>query len=312
MAPAHRPSPRPSPRPNTLATATLDRVSDRRAEAEWVAAEWSSATTRVHVVWRGTFPVVGDRSSFTDSRTIAGVGEHPTPILLGIIDGVTHFGVDLSAHDRLVVEALTSADATFSGLREVAGVLHADDANLLAATSGLATWHAKHRFCGTCGTQTEVHTAGHERRCPSCNTPNFPRTDPAVIMLVTDGDRAVLGRQKIWPIGMFSTLAGFVEPGESLEDAVVREVREEVGLVCDSVRYSSSQPWPFPQSLMLGFHARAATTAIVVHPTEMDDARWFSRDELNAARTTPVRTMPLIPPPLTIARRLLDEWLDQD
>jgi NAD+ diphosphatase len=197
-----------------------------------------------------------------------------------------------------------------TGLREAAALLHVDDANLLAATSGLATWHAKHRFCGSCGVATDVHTAGHERRCPSCGALNFPRTDPAVIMLVTDGDRAVLGRQKIWPAGMFSTLAGFVEPGESLEDAVVREVREEVGLVCDSVRYSSSQPWPFPQSLMVGFHAEAVTTDIVVHPTEMDDAQWFSRDQLNTARSARGRTVPMIPPPLTIARRLLDEWLD--
>ncbi len=308
MATAHR----PTPRPNTLATATLDRVSDRRAEAEWVATEWSSSATRVHIVWRGTFPVQGDRSSFTDPSAITSFDEHATPILLGVIDGVTHFGVDLSTHDRDAIERLSSPDAMLSGLREVAGLLHADDANLLAATSGLATWHAKHRFCGTCGTETEVHTAGHERRCPMCKTPNFPRTDPAVIMLVTDDDRAVLGRQKIWPATMFSTLAGFVEPGESLEDAVIREVREEVGLVCDSVRYSSSQPWPFPQSLMLGFHARAVTKEIVVHPTEMDDARWFSREELNAARTARGRTMPMIPPPLTIARRLLDEWLDQD
>ena len=308
MATTHR----PTPRPNTLATATLDRVSDRRAEAAWVAAEWSSSTTRVHMLWRGTFPVVGERSSFTDPSTITRLDAQATPILLGVIDGVTHFGIDLSSHDRQVVEGLTSPDAVLTGLREMAGVLHADDANLLAATSGLATWHAKHRFCGTCGTETDVHTAGHERRCPSCHTPNFPRTDPAVIMLVTDEDRAVLGRQKIWPAGMFSTLAGFVEPGESLEDAVIREVREEVGLVCDSVRYSSSQPWPFPQSLMLGFHARAVTTEIVVHPTEMDDARWFSRHELETARTARGRTVPMIPPPLTIARRLLDEWLDQE
>jgi NAD+ diphosphatase len=300
-----------TPRPNTLATANLDRVSDRRIDPDWVAAEWESSSSRVHIVWRGTFPVVGDRSSFVKPSAVGALAV--TPILLGVIDGVTHFGVDLSGHERDTVEKLTDADAMLSGLRETAAILHADDANLLAATSGLATWHVKHRFCGSCGTETEVHTAGHERRCPSCGTPNFPRTDPAVIMLVTDGDRAVLGRQKIWPAAMFSTLAGFVEPGESLEDAVVREVREEVGLVCDSVRYSSSQPWPFPQSLMVGFHAKAVTTEIVVHPTEMDDAQWFSRDQLDVARTAGTargRTMPMIPPPLTIARRLLDEWLD--
>ncbi len=298
---------RPSPRPNTLATAALDRLSDRRSEQEWIAEQWSAETTVVQLVWRGTHAVSGDHSVPVRPTALPeGLGD---PIFLGHLAGVAHFGLDASILDRDAVVALVGDEAVMMSLRDGAAVLHADDANLLAMTSGLVRWHTMHRFCGVCGSPTMVRAAGHERHCDACSTTTFPRTDPAVIMLVHDGDRAVLGRQKIWPRGMYSTLAGFVEPGESLEDAVAREVFEEVGLRCESIHYSSSQPWPFPQSLMVGFHARATTTELAVHPTELDDAQWFSRDELAEARRR--RGFPIIPPPLTIARRLLDEWLDE-
>ena len=298
---------RPSPRPNTLATAALDRLSDRRNEAAWIAEQWSAQTSVVQVLWRGTHPVLGDRSVSVATSTLpTGLG---SPIFLGVIHDVAHFGIDASTLEREAIVALVGDEAVMMSLRDGAALLQADDANLLAMTAGLARWHSMHRFCGVCGAETAVRAAGHERHCDGCATTQFPRTDPAVIMLVHDGDRAVLGRQKIWPKGMYSTLAGFVEPGESLEDAVAREVFEEVGLRCDSIRYSSSQPWPFPQSLMVGFHAKATTTSLAVHPTELDDAQWFTREELQTARRR--RGFPMIPPPLTIARRLLDEWLDE-
>ncbi len=298
---------RPSPRPNTLATASLDRLSDRRNEVSWIAEQWAAETTVVQLAWRGTHAVLGDRSVGIAARLLPdGVAE---PIFLGTLHGTAHFGVDASALERDAIVSLIGEDAVLMSLRDGAAVLHADDANLLAMTAGLARWHAMHRFCGVCGAPTSVRAAGHERHCDACSTTQFPRTDPAVIMLVHDDDRAVLGRQKIWPQGMYSTLAGFVEPGESLEDAVAREVFEEVGLRCDSIRYSSSQPWPFPQSLMVGFHAKATTTELAVHPTELDDAQWFTRQDLDEARRR--RGFPMIPPPLTIARRLLDEWLDE-
>lgn len=307
---------RPTPRPNPLATSTLDRVSDQRQNQEWVAAQWASPEARVQLQWRGTYAIVGDRSVSVSPSDVAELMHDvsdemaSTSILLGLLAGVPHFGLDVSTLDREAVDALVGPDAVLMSLRDSAGVLHADDANLLATTSGISTWHSRHRFCGVCGSPTQSRAAGHERHCSTCGTTHFPRTDPAVIMLVTDGDRAVLGRQKIWPAGMFSTLAGFVEPGESLEDAVVREVFEEVGLRCDSVTYSSSQPWPFPQSLMVGFHAEAVTTDLAVHPTELDDAQWFLRSDLEESRRLGRRGYPIVPPPMTIARRLLDEWLD--
>ena len=302
---------RPTPAPNTLATATLDRVSDRRQEVAWVAEQWVASTTRVQLQWRGTYAVINDRTVPTSVMAVRDFeNAFETAILLGVVDGVAHFGLDVSSMERSALDELVGPDAVMMSLRDGAAVLHADDANLAATTSGLSTWHAKHRFCGSCGAPTRARAAGHERHCDSCNATHFPRTDPAVIMLVTDDDRAVLGRQKIWPEGMFSTLAGFVEPGESLEDAVIREVFEEVGLRCDSVQYSSSQPWPFPQSLMVGFLARAVTTELAVHPTELDDAQWFDRRTLAKSRQTGRGGEPMIPPPMTIARRLLDEWLD--
>lgn len=298
---------RPSPRPNTLATSALDRLSDRRNEEAWISEQWTAETTVVQLVWRGSHPVLGDRSHAIRPREVpAGLGE---PIFLGHLGGTAHFAIDASLLERNDLGALIGDEVVLMSLREGAAVLAADDANLLAMTSGLARWHSMHRYCGVCGAPTRVRAAGHERHCDACSTTQFPRTDPAVIMLVHDGDRAVLGRQKIWPRGMYSTLAGFVEPGESLEDAVAREVFEEVGLRCESIHYSSSQPWPFPQSLMVGFHAKATTTDLAVHPTELEDAQWFGRVELDEARRR--RGFPTIPPPLTIARRLLDEWLDE-
>src|SRR5262249_4560440 len=154
--------------------------------------------------------------------------------------------------------------------------------SLLAYARGLMHWHARHGFCGVCGSRTESASAGHVRKCtnPDCGASHFPRTDPAVIMLVHDGDKALLGRQKVWPQGMYSTLAGFVEPGESLEETVRREVYEETGIAVGEVVYHSSQPWPFPASLMIGFHAEARSRTINRVDSELEDAGWFSRAEL--------------------------------
>ena len=299
-----------SPHPNSLAGGALDRVSDRRKDDSWVAEQWQSPSSRAHLLWQGRLAVRGERAASVAATDLHDLTPGAAPILLGLLGDVAHFAVDVSHLTQPDVEARLHEDAMLTGLREAAGALHVDDANLLAFTSGITTWHAKHRFCGVCGAPTEMRAAGHERHCNACGTDSFPRTDPAVIMLVHDGDRCVLGRQKVWPPGMFSTLAGFLEPGESLEDTVAREVREEVGLSVSHVRYSSSQPWPFPASVMLGFHAAATTTDIQVHPTELDDAQWFTRTDLAEARTRGRRGHPMIPPPMTIARRLIDEWLD--
>jgi NAD+ diphosphatase len=305
-----------SPRPNSLATASLNRLSHIRKDDAWIAERWASNESRVHVVWRGQVAVVGSESAAVAPsvlRSVMADGHVPTLLgTLGTIENTAHFTVDLSHLEKSALENALHEDAMLSGLREVAAVLNADDANMLATASAMATWHAKHKFCGSCGAPTVVRSAGHERHCDGCGTDHFPRTDSAVIMLVTDGERAVLGRQKIWPQGMYSTLAGFLEPGESLEDTVRREVFEEVGLVVDDVKYSSSQPWPFPSSLMLGFHAHTSAPELNVDTNELETADWFTREQLLESRELGRKGFPMLPPPLAIARRLIDEWLLAD
>ncbi|MEJ2028191.1 MAG: NAD(+) diphosphatase [Limibacillus sp.] len=199
----------------------------------------------------------------------------------------------------------------FADLRQVGPVLERWEGSVLAYARGLAWWHARHRFCGVCGHPTRMEMAGHQRRCenPECGASHFPRTDPAVIMLVHDGgDRCVLGRQAAWPEGRHSTLAGFVEPGESLEEAVAREVLEEVGIRVRDVTYHSSQPWPFPSSIMLGFHARADYGPLTVDPNELESAQWFER---KAILESPGDALFQLPREDSIARQLILSWLEE-
>jgi NAD+ diphosphatase len=170
-------------------------------------------------------------------------------------------------------------------------------------------WHRRHPRCSVCGEPTDAAEAGYVRICPSCGATHHPRTDPVVIMLVTDGDRVLLGRQARWPPGRYSALAGFVEPGETLEEAVAREVREEAGVEVRDPHYVSSQPWPFPSSLMLGFTAEYAGGEAATRDDELEDVRWFSRSELEVIRAGRSDGLGL-PPPIAIARRLIDGWLD--
>ena len=223
-------------------------------------------------------------------------------VYLGEADGVPYAAVrgerSLTVNGRVV-------DA-WSGLREVGADLGDLDAGLLVQAIGILEWHERNRFSPLSGEATIIERAGWSQRDPSTGAEIFPRTDPAVIMLVHDGaDRVVLGRQAIWPPGRFSILAGFVEPGESAEAAVAREVAEEVGLRVTDIRYVGSQPWPFPQSLMLGFVARAeGGDTLVPDPTEIEEARWFTRDELIRGDGPAV-----LPPPVSIARHILDRWV---
>jgi NAD+ diphosphatase len=190
-------------------------------------------------------------------------------------------------------------------LRPLAPLLGGDAAALLAYARALVLWRSRHRFCGVCGAENLRARAGHVMRCSreGCGTESFPRLDPAIIVLVSDrsGERALLGRQAAWPAGRYSTIAGFVEPGESLEDAVIREVAEETGVEVGDVEYVASQPWPFPSSLMLGFRALARSHEILLRDGELEDARWFTRADIAAGR-------PALPPPGSISARLIDGW----
>jgi len=226
-------------------------------------------------------------------------------IYLGEADGVPYAAV---RGDRRLTVGGRPVD-TWAGLRDLGADLDDLDAGLLAEAIAMVEWHERHRFSPLSGARTTIERAGWVRRDPETGAELFPRTDPAVIMLVHDGgDRCVLGRQAVWPPGRFSILAGFVEPGESAEGAVAREVAEEVGLRVTDIRYVGSQPWPFPQSLMLGYTARAeGDLTLRLDPTEIEEARWFTRDELRSGAGPQA-----LPPAVSIARHIIDRWVTED
>jgi NAD+ diphosphatase len=279
--------------PNTFAGEALDRAGPHRRDEAWLAARLADPATGVVAASAGGVVVAGERP-----RMFA-VDELPEGLELVLL------GVD--GDDRAVFAADPGDELPGErrGLRDLAPVLSQAEGGMVAHAVGLLNWHRRHRFCANCGAPTEAREAGHVRVCPACGTQHHPRTDPVVIMLVTDGDRALLGRQAQWPAGRYSALAGFVEPGESLEEAVAREVREEAGVQVADVRYRSSQPWPFPSSLMLGFSARWAGGEAAVRDAELEDVGWFTREAIVGGDV-------LLPPPTAIARRLIDEWLGDD
>jgi NAD+ diphosphatase len=212
--------------------------------------------------------------------------------------------------DRRILVVPSREDLKLVDLRSIAagGLVPQDEGAMLAAAKALMNWHTRHRFCSNCGAPTEVAVAGWRRDCPVCKAIHFPRTDPVVIMLAVDGDACLLGRQPRFPKGMYSALAGFVEPGETIEAAVRREVREEAGVVCRKVQYFASQPWPFPASLMIGSFAQAESRSLEVDRVELEDARWFSRDEAIALIEGRHPDGLLAPAAMAIAHHLLKRW----
>ena len=198
----------------------------------------------------------------------------------------------------------------FQELRQVAALLDAPDAAILAHARAMAYWHQRHRFCGDCGSPTESREGGYVRVCSNaqCGQHHFPRSDPAIIVLVESGNRCLLGRKPSWPDGLYSTIAGFVEPGECIEQAVIREVSEETGVRVGEIHYQSSQPWPFPSSLMLGFRARAADPTIRVDQDELQDAQWFTREQI---RSGLLEKRLRLPTNISVSHRLIEGWFDE-
>ncbi|MGC1778061.1 MAG: NAD(+) diphosphatase [Xanthobacteraceae bacterium] len=232
-------------------------------------------------------------------------------VFLGLMDGVPRFGFGLDPQE---IEPLKPRDdLKITDLRSVAvqGLVEASHLPPLAEAKALLGWHARHRFCPNCGAPTETVSAGWRRDCPACKVQHFPRTDPVVIMLVIAGERCVLGRSPRFAPTMWSCLAGFAEPGESLEEAVRREVREEVGIACGRVKYFASQPWPFPSSIMIGCHAEALSETIVVDRDELEDARWFEREELAAMLMRRHPDGLTTPPPVAIAHHIIRNFVEE-
>ncbi|MDQ4008687.1 MAG: NAD(+) diphosphatase [Actinomycetota bacterium] len=273
-----------------------DRLGNQRVDDAWIAARWDDPGSRVLLLHQGSVAVdeSGEAPVYVSPER-AGEGER---VLLGLQDGTTYFALIRDEEPQ---------DQRMAGLREVGMHLHDRDAGLVTHAVAMANWLRVHRFCPRCGGRLRTEQAGHVRRCEQCERQQFPRTDPAVIMLVTDGDeRCLLAHNTRYPRERgYSTLAGFVEPGESLEHAVRREILEEVGVEVGEVTYAGSQPWPLPASLMVGFFAAADTTRITVDEHEISAARWFTRDALLAAAES---GEVLLPGRISIARRLIESW----
>lgn len=308
---------------NTFSGNPLDREAARRRDEDWVAKQVDVPQTQFLPLRNLTFPMRqvdgAMRLAWTSLPPGADTDRHP-PLLLGTTEEAARFAInEAAAPDQFELPA----EAAYSDLRAAASVLDADDAGIAAQARAFLDWHERHRFCAVCGASTAAVQGGISRKCTTCPAEHFPRTDPVVITVVidTERDRCLLGRQASWPAGMFSALAGFIDHGESIEDAVRREVAEESGIDAVNVRYHSSQPWPFPSSLMIGCHADAGSSDINYDDWEMDDVRWFTRDEIVHSLQQPAAQLDQpglpdgalsLPGPMAIAHTLISAWAAGD
>jgi len=296
---------------NAFTAFALERASRRRQSEAWVRERLRDPTTRFVPIWESNV-LIADESSPHPILLTPEVSENllqqaESVVLLGQSKKRTYFAIGLTESED--VPCSLTRRGTFVALREVAAVLDWQEAALLAYAKAMTYWHQRNRFCGDCGSPATSTHGGHLRVCTNeaCGRHHFPRTDPAIIVRVAHGDRCLLGRQPMWPEGLYSIIAGFVEPGENLEAAVAREVCEETGIRVTRIRYHSSQPWPFPSSLMLGFTAEATTTTIRLHDGELEDAQWLSREEMVAElRAGTLR----LPSEISISHRLIEDWFD--
>jgi len=303
------------PKPRLGYTASiLSRVAERRSDEPFLAAcaaDGSANTFAIGgelVVMRKTANGPDPLFRSAEAHALAPAAE---TVFLGIDGTAGRFGVAL---DPEATKALKGRDdLVVTDLRSIAvqGLVAPDHLAPLAEAKALLAWHARHRFCSNCGTKTRMVQAGWKRECPNCKVEHFPRTDPVVIMLAVHGDKCLMGRAGRFVANMWSCLAGFVEPGESIEEAARRETLEEAGIVCGEVKYFRSQPWPFPMSLMIGCHARAENADITVDRSELEDARWFTRQETAAMFRGEHPEGISIPPPIAIAHHIIRAWVEE-
>jgi NAD+ diphosphatase len=320
----------PSPPRFGFAANPLDRLSERREDEAFLAAQRARLDARTLVICRD-MPVLSKTAkglealfSLEEARRLGTVRENVllgaqadgTPVYADLLDDAA---VELRGDssdgflDKRVLVIPGRDDVTLTDMRTIAiqGLLPASLVGMLGQAKAVLSWHNRSRFCSNCGAPTRVSAAGWRRECDVCKTQHFPRTDPVVIMLAVDGDNCLLGRQARFPKSMYSCLAGFLEPGETIEDAVRREIREEAGILCGQVSYLASQPWPFPGSLMIGCLAQAATRDLVVDGVELEDARWFSRQEALAMLEGRHPERLGAPNPMAIAHHILRAWVDE-
>jgi len=291
----------------------LDRASNLRRNDAWLEEQVGAAGSRFLPFWQ--LNVLSREAEkpglyWVDAGILAHLEDGAAPLLLGLRDGAAHFAVDLSS----MVDPVTTIgieQASFNDARRLATNLPAGDAGILAQARALIEWHRRNRFCGSCGSPTTASGGGSVRKCMSCAAEHFPGPHAVVIMVVWRGDRCLLGRGRGWAAPRYSALAGFMDHGETIEEAVAREVSEEAGLEVDAVVYHSSQPWPFPMSIMIGCFAHVTGEALTVDPEELEEARWFSRDQIRQAFDSPDSVDFGVPGEIAIAHHLIKAWCEQ-
>ena len=279
----------------------LDRASIQRADPAWLAAQKPAGLFLPF--WQNRPLVVGTRAVFLGWRT---EWEACLCVFLGLDGTRPLFAIDLDGESEPQL-----GEGTFTEMRAAAFVLPARDTAIAGQGKALIDWHRRHGFCPNCGHATELMDGGYRRLCPACSAEHFPRTDPVVIMLPLLGDRCLVGRNQRFPPGLYSAFAGFVEPGESMEEAVRRELLEEVNLKVGAVRYHATQPWPFPSSLMLGCYADAEDDGFHIDGHEIEDARWLTKDEVRARLADKIEDTMKLPMAIAIAHHLIRDWAGQ-
>jgi len=300
---------------NTFAGNPLDRVSDKRSDPDWIAEQLAAPASLAVALWNGK-PLVEDAKaggvqiaylSATMARELA--GDAQKLLFLGLWKDTAVFAVDLES-DTDPADAALDGLGRFEDLRMIALTLPGPDAAILATAKAMFEWRRKHRYCSNCGQPTQAAEGGWKRVCPACKAQHFPRTDPVVIMLAVKGEKCLLGRQAIWPKAMYSALAGFLEPGETIEEACARELWEEARLKTASVRYHSTQPWPYPSTLMIGLIADVENDDAVADQVELEEVRWFTRDEIKAMLRGELADAKA-PGMMAIASQLIRAWAEE-
>ena len=302
--------------PHVFAGNPLDRSDVQRRDQRWLDAQASDPQSRFLPFWQLNVLIHSEseaRLGWLSPTEITRLGIDLPPVFLGLQGGVAHFAIDISQLGDPPHELNLSESWRFEEARSAATQLSLAESGILAQSRAQVDWHRRHQFCSVCGERTAQGRGGHVRQCPGCKAEHFPRTDPVAIMVVVDGERCLLGqsRGRLSRTGTYSALAGFIDQGESIEEAVRREVKEEAGVEVGQVRYHSSQPWPFPSSLMIGCHATAATTDIHIDDGEMTDVRWFGRHEVLRALKGEHPEL-RVPAPIAIAHHLIKAWAEGD
>ena len=298
--------------PHVFADNPLDRGDQQRRDEVWLRESAEDPVSRFLVMPELDVPLDDGHEptlSWLGARDLKWFGVDGEPVFLGLTDGVAHFALYVPASSGAAARLRSDDSIRFADARSAASFLGGHETGIVAQARAQLDWHNRHGFCSVCGSRTEMGRGGHVRKCPACNAEHFPRTDPVAIMLVHNGERCLLGqsRGRLSQMRMYSALAGFMDQGESVEEAVAREVREEAGIEVKNVRYHSSQPWPFPSSLMIGCHAEAASTDIHKDDEEMTDVRWFERGEVLVALEGRSRDL-AVPQPMAIAHHLIKTW----